>query len=96
MAGRNHVDDLAVADKATTAAPGLPLSCPPRGLSRVQAAEYVGVKPTLFDEMVGDHRMPSPHRANSKAIWDRMALDEALVALPSDDDANPWDRGISA
>ena len=30
----------------------LPTSLPPRGLSRVQSAAYIGVSPTLFDEMV--------------------------------------------
>ena len=69
----------------------LPVSCPPRGLSRVQSAIYVGVGATLFDQMVEDGRMPSPKRINSKTIWDRLALDEAFVGLPSDEDANPWD-----
>ncbi len=69
----------------------LPLSCPPRGLSRVQAAAYVGTGTTLFDEMVGDGRMPGPKRCNSKTIWDRLALDEAFSGLPFEDDANPWD-----
>ncbi len=82
-------------DMATTA-PILPISCPPRGLSREQAAEYVGTKPTLFDEMVKDHRMPAPKRINTRTVWDRLELDEAFAALPSDDDANPWDGVKSA
>ena len=69
----------------------LPSSLAPRGLSRGQGAAYVGVGPTLFDEMVSDGRMPQPKRANRKTIWDRLALDEAFTALPSDDDDNPWD-----
>ena len=69
----------------------LPVSLPPRGLSRVQSAAYVGVGATLFDEMVADGRMPSPKRFNSKTVWDRLALDEAFAGLPSDEDANPWD-----
>ncbi len=95
MAVRNHVDDLAVADKATTA-PILPISCPPRGLSREQSAAFICVGTTLFDEMVKDRRMPKPKRVNSKTIWDRLELDEAFAALPSDDDANPWDGVKSA
>ncbi len=74
----------------------LPVSCPPRGLSRVQSAIYVGVGATLFDQMVEDGRMPSPKRINSKTIWDRLALDEAFTGLPSDEDANPWDGDVSA
>jgi predicted DNA-binding transcriptional regulator AlpA len=59
----------------------LPTSLPPRGLSRVQAAAYVGVSPTLFDEMVGDGRMPKPVRINGRTVWDRLKLDEAFAAL---------------
>ena len=58
---------------------------PPRGLSRDEAARYVGVGPTLFDEMVKDGRMPRPKRANSRAVWDRVALDAAFTELPGDD-----------
>lgn len=70
----------------------LPPGCLPRGLSRVQAAEYVGVSPTLFDEMVRDHRMPQAKRINGRVVWDRLRLDEAFAALPGDDAVNPWDR----
>src|SRR5436309_15841447 len=49
----------------------LPLSLPPRGLSRSEAAAYVGVSPSLFDAMVKDGRMPQPKRINSRTIWDR-------------------------
>ena len=80
----------------TATADILPASLAPRGLSREQSAEYIGVKHTLFDEMVKDRRMPAPKRINSRTIWDRLALDEAFAALPSDDDANPWDGGNSA
>lgn len=47
----------------------------PRGLSREEAARYIGVGVTLFDEMVADGRMPKPKRANSRTLWDRFALD---------------------
>jgi predicted DNA-binding transcriptional regulator AlpA len=70
----------------------LPVSLPPRGLSRVQAAEYIGVGVTKFDEMVVDGRMPKPKRIDSRTVWDRIKLDEAFAAL---DDAagskNEWD-----
>jgi predicted DNA-binding transcriptional regulator AlpA len=60
----------------------LPTSLPPRGLSRVQAAAYVGVSPTLFDQLVADGRMPRPKRINSRVVWDRIQLDAAFAALP--------------
>ena len=68
----------------------LPPSLPPRGLSRLQAAEYIGVGATKFDEMVADGRMPRPKRIDSRTVWDRAQLDEAFTAL---DDENTADRG---
>jgi predicted DNA-binding transcriptional regulator AlpA len=59
----------------------LPLTLAPRGLSRVQAAAYVGISPSIFDELVKDGRMPKPIRINSRVVWDRLQLDEAFVAL---------------
>jgi predicted DNA-binding transcriptional regulator AlpA len=70
----------------------LPQSLAPRGLSREQAAAYVGISPSLFDMLVSDGRMPVPKRINSRVIWDRLEVDAAFAALPSNDDAaNPWD-----
>jgi len=72
----------------------LPQSLAPRGLSRVQAAAYIGVSPTLFDEMVKDGRMPKPTRINARTVWDRVRLDEAFAALSDDggDDNDPWSK----
>lgn len=53
----------------------LPTSCPPRGLSRVASAEYIGLGVTKFDEMVADGRMPSPRRIDARKVWDRLELD---------------------
>ena len=70
----------------------LPTSLPPRGLSRVQAATYVGVSPTLFDELVKDGRMPKLLRVNARVIWDRHQLDEAFVILADAESGknDPW------
>ena len=72
----------------------LPHSLAPRGLSREQAAAYVGVSPSLFDAMVKDGRLPQPKRINARVVWDRLKLDAAFDALPGDDAslANPWDE----
>jgi predicted DNA-binding transcriptional regulator AlpA len=70
----------------------LPLSLPPRGLSRHEAAAYIGVSPSLFDEMVKDGRMPAPKHVNSRVIWDRYRLDVAFEALPDTVQQNPWDN----
>lgn len=63
----------------------------PRGVSRTEAAAYVGVSPSLFDMMVKDCRMPPPKKVNARVIWDRFELDRAFDALSDTADANPWD-----
>lgn len=69
----------------------LPGSLPPRGLSRVQSAEYIGVGTTKFDQMVADERMPKPKKVDGRLIWDRLQLDIAFAALPDENDRDdPW------
>ena len=71
----------------------LPTSLAPRGLSRVQSAAYIGVSPTLFDEMVNDGRMPKPKRINGRVVWDRLQLDESFVALSdTHGEDDPWGK----
>jgi excisionase family DNA binding protein len=64
------------------------------GLSRAEAAEYVGVGVTLFDQMVADGRLPKPKLANSRKIWHRERLAEAFAELPEEgqdqESSNPW------
>lgn len=69
----------------------LPISLPPRGLSRCEAAAYIGISPTLFDHLVQDGRMPQPKRIGARTVWDRRALDLAFAAIPNGSDDNPWD-----
>ncbi|MCC2612645.1 hypothetical protein [Neorhizobium petrolearium] len=59
-------------------------SYPPRGMSREEAARYIGVGTMKFDEMVSDKRMPKPKRIDGRVIWDRIALDAAFSDLPTD------------
>ena len=71
----------------------LPQSLAPRGLSREQAAAYVGISPSLFDMLIKDGRMPTPKRINARTVWDRLQVDAAFAALPGNDEtANPWDE----
>lgn len=82
-------------------ADALPPSLPPLGLSRGEAAAYVGVSPVLFDDLVRDGRMPQPKCLNRRLVWDRRTLDSAFAELPDRSavneaapDAevdNPWD-----
>lgn len=70
----------------------LPYPCK-RGLNRIEAADYLGVGTTKFDEMISDGRMPHPKRIDGRKIWDVRALDKAFELLPSagKEDHNPWD-----
>lgn len=73
----------------------LPPSLPPRGLSRILAAAYIGVSPTKFDELVEDKRMPRPKRIDGRRVWDRLKLDEAFAALDEEGERKPqtvWDE----
>ena len=72
----------------------LPASLAPRGLSRAEAAAYVGVGTTLFDALVRDGKMPTPKRIYARVVWDRHGVDKAFAALPDEDeprdDPDPW------
>ncbi len=61
--------------------PVLPLPTP-RGLSREQAAAYLGISTNTFNDMVADGRMPQPKTINKRLVWDRHALDAAFDVLP--------------
>lgn len=57
---------------------------PPRFLSRAEAAAYVGVGETTFDEEVAAGLWPAPLRRGAKGArltWDRAALDAAADRL---------------
>jgi predicted DNA-binding transcriptional regulator AlpA len=70
----------------------LPLSLAPRGLSREQAAAYVGISPSLFDTLIKDGRMPGPKRINSRVVWDRLKLDAAFDVLADTNDGGTDDE----
>jgi hypothetical protein len=65
---------------------------PPRGLRREDAARYLGISPSKFDELVKDHRICGPKLVDGCVVWDRHRLDEAFDAFPDRDkapDQNP-------
>jgi hypothetical protein len=77
--------------------PTLPPTLAPRGLNRSQAAAYIGVSATKFDELVRDGRMPSPKIIDRRKVWDKYQLDAAFEALPGGefgefDESSPWDE----
>lgn len=67
----------------------LPRSLPPAGISREEAAAYVGVSATKFDEMVEDGRMPGPKKIDGRTVWSVRKLTLAFEALP-DNQGNSW------
>jgi predicted DNA-binding transcriptional regulator AlpA len=68
---------------------------PRRGLSRTEAAMYLGISPSKFDELVEDSRMPRPRMIDSRKVWDVYELDMAFDELPHEDRppiiGNTWD-----
>lgn len=67
-------------------------AAPRRGLSRQEAADYVGISASGFTKMMQDGIMPEPVRMGGRTVWDIYALDAAfdLLAAPAED--NPWDQ----
>lgn len=76
----------------------LPPSLAPRGLSRGQAAAYIGVSPSTFDKLLIEGKMPPAKRIRGRKVWDLRQLDESFSALDDDSSAldnggeNPWDQ----
>jgi hypothetical protein len=66
---------------------------PRRGLSRDEAAMYIGISTGKFDEMIRDGRMPSPLCIDKRKVWDVRALDLAFDELPTETEtqATSWD-----
>jgi len=66
---------------------------PRRGLSRIEAAVYLGISPSKFDEMVKDGRVPGPRLIDGRKVWDVHELDVAFDDLPREDSrsiVNSW------
>lgn len=60
----------------------LPLSLPPLGINREQAASLVGISVSLFDKAVLAGTMPRPRRIGGRLIYDVAELAEAFRRLP--------------
>lgn len=65
-----------------------------RGLRLEEAAAYVGIGRTKFQQMIEDGRMPRPRRIDGRHVWDMRDLDTAFDALPIDgEDKAGWSHG---
>jgi hypothetical protein len=61
------------------------ISLPRRGLSREEAAIYLGIGATLFDEMRASGQIDAPRIIKGRKLWDIRDLDAAFDALPRAD-----------
>lgn len=61
-----------------------------RGLRREDAAAYIGISPTKFDDWVKRRLMPGPKRQDGIVVWDRLALDAAFEILGGEEDLSIW------
>lgn len=72
-----------------------PLALLPRGLSADEAARYIGVGRTKFDELVARGTMPRGKKIDGRVVYDRLALDAAFSDLPEDGNGeNAIDRAL--
>lgn len=60
-----------------------------RGFNRIEAAAYIGISPTKFDQLVGDGRLPKAKQIDGRKVWDVRELDPAFEELGSIDTS--WD-----
>ncbi|MEE1658346.1 XRE family transcriptional regulator [Microvirga sp. CF3062] len=54
-------------------------------MRREEAAHYLGVSPTKFDQLVADGRMPQPFRLDGCVLWDVRRLDAAIDLISNPD-----------
>lgn len=77
----------------------LPDSLPPVGISREQAAAFIGISSTLFDRLVHEGMMPDGRKIFGRIVWDVAEVVQAFRALPHSSEpidarateSNPWD-----
>jgi predicted DNA-binding transcriptional regulator AlpA len=53
---------------------------PRRGLSRDEAAMYVGISAAKFDELIRDGRMPSPVNIDRRKAFDELSTETGTRA----------------
>ena len=64
---------------------------PRRGLRRHEAANYLGVSPSLFDQLIVENKMPKPIKLRACSVWDVHELDVSFDAMKANDnEVNPW------
>ena len=69
---------------------------PRRGLSRIEAATYIGISPSKFDELRKDGRVGPARLIDGRKVWDVRDLDLAFEALPMEfnEAAEDWTTAV--
>jgi hypothetical protein len=73
--GRTHIKTLSPSESRPV---------PRRGLSRAEAAMYLGISPSKFDELRKSNRIAPPKVLDGRLIFTVERLDEFLDALPDE------------
>ena len=60
----------------------------PRGRSRLEAATYLGISPSKFDELRKANRIAPPKVLDGRLIFTVERLDEFLDGLPEENQTN--------
>jgi hypothetical protein len=70
---------------------------PRRGLSRDEAAIYLGISPSKFDQLRKDGRIGPPRLIDGRKVWDIRDLDDAFDNLPyeaTESLADDWNTAV--
>ncbi|MCB5201808.1 DNA-binding protein [Neorhizobium sp. T786] len=76
------------------------LSIPRFALRRDEAAASLAISPSLFDNWVGEGKMPRGRKIGGVTLWDAESVRAAWLALVDiehsleDDGENPFDRMV--
>lgn len=65
------------------------------GLSRTEAASFIGISAPTFDRLVALDFMPKPKRIFTRRVWDRREIERAFSFLETTDTTeepqdDPW------
>jgi excisionase family DNA binding protein len=69
---------------------------PRRGLSRVEAAQYLGISPSKFDELRKDGRIGPAKIIGTRKLFDVEMLDQFFDALPDENSETGGDWTVAA
>jgi hypothetical protein len=69
---------------------------PRRGLSRVEAAMYIGISPSKFDELRKDGRIGPAKLLDGRKLFAIEMLDEFFDALPEENHERADDWTVAA